>query len=101
MILVVGGLNGFVGSNTTEALVERGVDCVVTRHKNAEVPRFLEKYIDRHVFVEPADATSIADLRRIGEKQKIDGIICRGGNPKAHFDILVISRWLRTGKSSD
>ncbi len=34
MILVVGGLNGFVGSNTTEALVEQGLECVVTRHKD-------------------------------------------------------------------
>jgi nucleoside-diphosphate-sugar epimerase len=36
MILLVGGLNGFIGSNTTEALVEHGQDCVVTRHKNTE-----------------------------------------------------------------
>ena len=100
MFLVVGGLNGFVGSNTTEALVEQGVDCVVTRHKNAEVPGFLQKYIDRHVFVESADATSIADLRRIGEKHEIDGIVNVAGgftsgakSPVPHlegyFDMLV------------
>ncbi|MFQ6012599.1 MAG: NAD-dependent epimerase/dehydratase family protein, partial [Thermoplasmata archaeon] len=100
MFLVVGGLNGFVGSNTTEALVEQGVDCVVTRHKNAEVPRFLRKYIDRHVFIESADATSIADLRKIGEKHKIDGIVNVAGgftsgakSPVPHlegyFDMLV------------
>jgi UDP-glucose 4-epimerase len=90
MILVVGGLNGFVGSNTTEALVERGIDCVVTRHKNSEVPRFLEKHIGRRVLIESADATSVADLRRIGEKHEIDGIICfAGGNLKAYFDMLV------------
>jgi UDP-glucose 4-epimerase len=100
MILVVGGLNGFVGSNTTEALAEQGVDCVVTRHKNAEVPRFLEKYIDRHVFIESADATSTADLRKIGEKHKIDGIVDLMGvftpaakspipDLKAYFDMLV------------
>ena len=100
MILVVGGLNGFVGSNTTEALVEKGFDCVVTRHKNVEVPRFLEKYIDHRVFIESADATSIADLRKIGEKHKIDGIVNVGGgfaaaakSPvpglKGYFDMLV------------
>jgi nucleoside-diphosphate-sugar epimerase len=67
MILVVGGLNGFTGSNTTEALVEQGQDCVVTRHENKEAPGFLSKHIDhRHVFIEPADSTSIADLRKIG-----------------------------------
>jgi nucleoside-diphosphate-sugar epimerase len=66
MILVVGGLNGFIGSNTTEALVEQGQDCVVTRHKNTEVPRFLQKHIDhRHVIIESADSTSIAELRKM------------------------------------
>jgi UDP-glucose 4-epimerase len=80
MILVVGGLNGFIGSNTTEALVELGQDCVVTRHENTEVPRFLQKHIDHHhVIVEPADSTSIADLRKIGEKHKIDSIVNIGG----------------------
>ncbi len=76
MILVIGGLNGFVGSNTTEALAKQGVDCVVTRHKDTVVPGFLQKYIDdHHVFMESADATSIDDLRGIGEKHKIDGIV--------------------------
>src|SRR3989442_5275321 len=76
MILVVGGLNGFIGSNTTEALLDLGQDCVVTRHENAEVPRFLQKHIDhRRVSIEPADSTSVADLRKVGEKHKIDGIV--------------------------
>jgi UDP-glucose 4-epimerase len=99
MILVVGGLNGFIGSNTTEALVEQGQDCVVTRHENIEVPRFLQKPVDlRRVIVEPADSTSIADLRKIGEKRKIDGIVnvaggfASGDGPvrglKGYFDML-------------
>jgi UDP-glucose 4-epimerase len=99
MILVVGGLNGFIGSNTTEALVQQGQDCVVTRHENTEVPGFLKKHIDdHHVFVEPADSTSIADLRKIGEKHKIDGIVNVGGGfasgegplrgLKGYFDML-------------
>jgi len=99
MILVVGGLNGFIGSNTTEALVDQGQDCVVTRHENAEVPGFLKKHIDhRHVFIESADSTSIADLRKIGEKHKIDGIVnvaggfASGEGPlrglKGYFDML-------------
>jgi len=99
MILVIGGLNGFVGSNTTEALVNLGNDCVVTRHKDAEVPRFLQKHIDAgRVIIEQADATSLEDLRRIGEKHKIDGIVNVGGgfkNPnspvpglKGYFDML-------------
>jgi UDP-glucose 4-epimerase len=99
MILVVGGLNGFIGSNTTEALVNLGKDCVVTRHENAEVPGFLQKHIDhRHVIIELADSTSIADLRRIGEKHKIDSIVnvaggfASGDGPvrglKGYFDML-------------
>lgn len=83
MILVIGGLNGFVGSNTTEALVEQGFDCVVTQHSDTEVPGFLQRYIDHHVFVESADATKIEDLRRIGEKHRIDGIVNVAGGFRA------------------
>lgn len=77
--LVVGGLNGFVGSNTTEALVQLGRDCVVTKHSRTEIPKFLEKHIGHRVHVEPADATSLDEMRRIGEKYKIDGIVNVGG----------------------
>jgi UDP-glucose 4-epimerase len=78
--LVIGGLNGFVGSNTTQALVDMGKTCVVTQHNRAGVPQFLQKHIDNNrVFVERADATSISDLRRIGENYKIEGIVNVGG----------------------
>lgn len=80
MILVIGGLYGFIGSNTTEALVNLGTDCVVTRHESNEIPGFLQKHVDHHhVFIEPADSTSLADLRSIGEKHKIDGIVNMAG----------------------
>jgi len=83
MILVIGGLNGFVGSNTTEALVNLGKACVVTRHKDTEVPGFLQKLIDNHrVIIEQADATSIDDLQRMGEKHRIDGIVNVAGGFK-------------------
>jgi nucleoside-diphosphate-sugar epimerase len=76
MILVISGLNGFIGSNTTEALRNLVKNCVVTRHENTEIPGFLQKHIDhKRVFIEAADATSISDLRKIGEKHKIDGIV--------------------------
>src|SRR5437773_11044745 len=99
MILVVGDLNGFIGTNTTEALVEQGQHCVVTRHENAEVPSFLQNHIDqRHVIIESADSTSIADLRKIGERHKIDGIVnvaggfASGDGPmralRGYFDML-------------
>src|SRR5207237_8333012 len=94
-----GALNGFIGSNTTECLVEQGQDCVVTKHEDNEFPGFLQKHIDnRHVFIEPADSTSIADLRKIGQKHKIDGIVnvaggfASGEGPlrglKGYFDML-------------
>src|SRR5256884_64805 len=99
MILVIGGLNGFIGSNTTEALVDLGQNCVVTRHENTDVPSFLQKHIDhRHVFIKPANSTSVADLRKIGQKHKIDGIVnvaggfASGEGPlrglKGYFDML-------------
>ncbi len=99
MILVIGGLNGFIGSNTTEALLNLGKDCVATRHENTEIPGFLQKFIGQHrLFVEPADATSIADLRKIGAKHKIDGIVnvaggfAAGDGPlrglQGYFDML-------------
>jgi UDP-glucose 4-epimerase len=75
LILVIGGLNGFVGSNTTEALVELGHDCVVTSHQNSDAPAFLEKRMGHGVAVEHADATSVDDLRSLGEKHEIDGIL--------------------------
>lgn len=82
MKLVVGGLNGFIGSNTTEALVEMGHDCVVTRHKDTEIPRFIEKHIGKHVFIEQADATKLEDMQHIGEKHKIDTIVNVAGGFK-------------------
>src|SRR5438552_15525079 len=99
MILVIGGLNGFIGSNTSEALVDLDQDCVVTRHENADVPSFLQKHIDNHhVSIEPADSNSITDLRKIGEKHSIDGIVnvaggfASGEGPlrglRGYFDML-------------
>ena len=82
-ILVIGGLNGFVGSNTTEALVNLGQNCVVTQHNRPGIPQFLQSHIDqKRVIIENADATSIHDLRKIGEKHKVDGIVNVGGGFK-------------------
>src|SRR2546427_11349918 len=93
MILVIGGLNGFIGSNTTEALVDLGQDCVVTRHENTEIPGFLQKHIEhRRVLVESADSTSIADLRKIGEKHEIDGIVNVAGGFASGGALCAVSR---------
>jgi nucleoside-diphosphate-sugar epimerase len=74
-VLVIGGLNGFVGSNVTEALVNLGRQCVVTQHSNKEVPAYLAKSIGSSVIVEEADATSLPDLRQIGEKHLVESIV--------------------------
>jgi UDP-glucose 4-epimerase len=96
--LVIGGL-GWVGSNTTEALVDLGYDCVLTRHVTTEVPPFLQKHIGGKVLLESADVTSVSDILGIGEKHKIDGIFCAGRplgpeskgtlpNLRAYFDMI-------------
>src|SRR2546430_7306181 len=78
MILVVGGLNGFIGSNTTEALVDLGQDCVVTRHENTEIPGFLQKHIERRrVLVESADSTSTRSEEHTSELQSQSNLVCR------------------------
>jgi len=69
-------------------LVEQCHDCVVTLHESTEIPRFLQKHIDDHrVVIEPADATSTEDLRKIGEKHGIDGIVNVGGGFKANSPV--------------
>lgn len=79
MILVTGDLNGFIGSNVTEALLNRGEDCVVTRHNDADIPGFLEEYVGNRLVTEQADATSISDLERIGKNYDIDSVVNAGG----------------------
>jgi UDP-glucose 4-epimerase len=94
-ILVIGGLNGFIGSNTAEALVQLGHDCVVTRHKDADAPSFLQKYIDSgQVIVEEADATSLNDLHRIGEKHKITAIVNVAGGFRADGPVPMLQGYL-------
>jgi len=99
MILGIGGL-GWVGSNTTEALLKRGQDCVITWHENHDVPAFLQGQLNRRLFLEPADATRFEDLERIGRKYPIDGIVVAVGifdpgaqSPipglRSYFDLLL------------
>jgi UDP-glucose 4-epimerase len=82
MILIIGGL-GFVGSNTAEAILEAGEDCVLTRHHNGRVPAFLRDQVGKRIFIESLDITSVQDLRELGKKYPITGIIhlATGGMP--------------------
>ncbi|MBO0871181.1 MAG: NAD(P)-dependent oxidoreductase [Micromonosporaceae bacterium] len=74
MILITGGL-GFIGLNTTRALLDLGEDCVVTQHRNAHRPEFIQKALGSRVFVEPVDFTDLAAVRRLGEQHRITGIV--------------------------
>jgi UDP-glucose 4-epimerase len=70
MILVTGGF-GSIGAHTALALADLGQDVVVTRHRRAEPPSFL----DGRVAVEHADLADIGSLRAIGERHEITGMV--------------------------
>jgi UDP-glucose 4-epimerase len=82
MILIIGGL-GFVGSNTAQAMLEVGEDCVLTRHQNNRVPAFLKDHIGKRIFLEPLDITDAQALLELGKKYNITGIVhlATGGLP--------------------
>jgi hypothetical protein len=67
---------------------------VVTRHENTEVPGFLQKHIDhRRVLIEPANSTSIADLRKIGDKQGRYTLSAENGRGKLFAKPAVGADW--------
>jgi nucleoside-diphosphate-sugar epimerase len=53
MILITGGL-GFIGSHTTQALLDLGESCVLVQRRAAVVPDALVGEVGRRVFVEQA-----------------------------------------------
>ncbi len=82
MILIIGGL-GFVGSNTAQAMLEVGEDCILMQRKNGRVPEFLKDQVGKRIFIEPADVTDFKTLWALGKKYKITGIVhlATGGMP--------------------
>ena len=84
MILILGGL-GFVGANTTQALLELGEECVLTQHQTTRVPAFLQDAIGKRIFIEPLDITNVQALRNLGKQYPMTGIIhlATGGLPMA------------------
>lgn len=82
MILIIGGL-GFVGSNTAQALLELGEDCILTQYQNDHVPAFLKDQVDKRIFIEPLDVTKAGALLELGKKYKVTGIVhlLTGGMP--------------------
>lgn len=70
MILVTGGF-GSIGAHTALALADLGEDVVVTRHRKAAPPSFLEG----RVAVEQADLADLDALRAVGDRHRITGIV--------------------------
>ena len=69
-ILVTGGF-GSIGAHTALALADLGEPVVVTRHRNAAPPSFL----DGRVAVEHADLADLGSLRAIGDRHEITGMV--------------------------
>jgi nucleoside-diphosphate-sugar epimerase len=75
MILVTGGL-GMIGAHTAMALLDIGHDVVVTAHRRAEVPPFLEG----RVAVEPLDVTDPDAFLDLGTRHEISDIVHLAGS---------------------
>jgi nucleoside-diphosphate-sugar epimerase len=75
MILVTGGL-GMIGAHTARALADAGEEVLVTSHRRAEVPAFLEG----RVAVETLDVTDREAFLALGERHGITGIVHLAGS---------------------
>jgi nucleoside-diphosphate-sugar epimerase len=75
VILVTGGL-GMIGAHTAAALADAGEEVVVTSHRRAEVPAFL----DGKVTVETLDVTDRDAFLALGQHHRINGIVHLAGS---------------------
>jgi nucleoside-diphosphate-sugar epimerase len=75
MILVTGGL-GMIGAHTARALVDLGHEVLVTAHRRAEVPSFIEG----RVAVESVDVTDRAAFLALGDRHSISDIVHLAGS---------------------
>jgi UDP-glucose 4-epimerase len=79
MILVTGGL-GFVGSHTTQALLDLGESCVLVQRREPVLPDHLAGQAGQRVFTERADVGDLAALLDIGRRHPITGIVHLAGS---------------------
>jgi nucleoside-diphosphate-sugar epimerase len=75
MILVTGGL-GMIGAHTARALLDLGQEVVVTSHRQAGVPAFL----DGKVTVEQLDVTDREAFLALGDRHQISDIVHLAGS---------------------
>ncbi|HEY3504247.1 MAG TPA: NAD(P)-dependent oxidoreductase [Actinocatenispora sp.] len=80
MILVTGGL-GFIGSHTARALLDLGRECVLGRHRSADVPEFLAG-----APTEPLDCADLDGFRAIARRHPISGIVHLAASPALSGD---------------
>lgn len=76
MILVTGGL-GFIGSHTTQALLDLGEGCVLMQRRDGGLPADWEK---AQVVAERGDVTDLPSLLDIGTRHQITGIVHLAGS---------------------
>ena len=79
MILVTGGL-GFIGSHTTQALLDLGESCVLVQRREPVLPEDLAGHDGQRVFTERADVTDLAALLEVGTRHRITGLIHLAGS---------------------
>jgi len=79
MILVTGGL-GFVGSHTTQALIDLGESCVLVQRREPVLPGHLVGQAGQRLFTERADVGDLAALLDIGRRHPITGIVHLAGS---------------------
>jgi UDP-glucose 4-epimerase len=79
MILITGGL-GFIGSHTTQAVLDLGESCVLVQRHAADVPGAFAAEVGSRVFIEQANVGDLPALLEIGKRHKITGIVHLAGS---------------------